>query len=273
MNPFILWCALAISQPAQGEKPQVPSDVDRAEQTVQLARREASRYKIVRGGDPKAKLDLRDKPILKWSNPTDGALFGSVILWTVEGRPEAVASIYRWYVDRKEFHSEIKPLSLHPLKFARDEEEIWDVRHSDIKFHELDHAPPADSENRRLQQMREIARRFTATLTHPRKGKTSLRLLTQPVYRYEKTPKDVLDGALFAFVQGTDPEVFILVEAAKTATGRRWTYAPARMNMFKLQLSLDDKDVWSADELTWNEVAGRQKPYTIFVLPYEADAR
>src|SRR5262245_20502304 len=98
------------------------SDVERAEETVRLARAEAARYRVVRDDDPQTKISLRETPILKWSNPSEGALFGSVMLWTVDGRPEAVASIYRWYDGKKEFHAEFKSLSTHPLKTTRDKE-------------------------------------------------------------------------------------------------------------------------------------------------------
>ena len=43
-----------------------------------------------------------------------------------------------------------------------------------------------------------------------RDNRYTLRLLSQPLYRYESTDPEVLDGALFAFVTsaGTDPECF-----------------------------------------------------------------
>ena len=43
-----------------------------------------------------------------------------------------------------------------------------------------------------------------------------LRLLATPLYRYRDTSPEGSDGALFAFVQGTDPEVLLLVETATT---------------------------------------------------------
>ena len=42
-----------------------------------------------------------------------------------------------------------------------------------------------------------------------------MRLLAHPIYHYENTKGDLIDGGLFAFVQGTDPEVFLLVEARR----------------------------------------------------------
>jgi hypothetical protein len=35
-----------------------------------------------------------------------------------------------------------------------------------------------------------------------------------------------------------------------------------------MTLSLDDKEVWSAAELTWNDVVDRRGPYAIIVLDY-----
>ncbi len=271
MTAFLLGSVLAILGPVDPDPPtEQPStsDVDRAEETVRRAHAEAALYEITRSTDRQARPELRDKPILKWSNPSEGSLFGSVVLWTVEGRPEAVASIYRWYGDKQEFHAEIKSLSTHALTVVRNKETTWDAQPSDITFHELSHEPPAGSDAGRLRQLRDIARRFSATLIHPRRGTNTLRLLPQPVYRYQKTPQDVIDGGMFAFVQGTDPEVFLMVEAVKTAEGPRWRYAVSRMNMHELHLSLDSKEVWTVIELTWNEASSRRGPYTILPLEY-----
>jgi hypothetical protein len=265
MNGLVAFAMAAVL--GQAEQKPLTTDVERADETVRLARIEGLRYRIEYADDAQVALEMRQAPILKWSNPSEGALFGSVMLWTVEGRPEAVASIYRWFVDREESHAEFKSLSTHGLKAARDGAAIWDAQPPDVEFHPLPESPaPQDTANKRLAQMRETARRFAAKLTHPQKGATALRLLTQPVYRYEQPSGDLLDGALFAFVQGTDPEVFLFVEAAKSAAGPQWRYALARMNMFQLQVTLDGKEVWKADELTWNKVASRQGPYTIIVL-------
>ena len=183
MNSLAFCVALVIvtqaGTAAQVREAELAAEVERAEQTVRLARAEAAHYRIVRDDDPHAKIELREKPILKWSNPTEGALFGSVLLWTVDGRPETVASLYRWY---------------------------------------------------------------------------------------GKLPKELLDGALFAFVQGTDPEIFLLIEAEKMERGARWRYAASRMNMFGLHLALDDKQVWSAEEMNWNDVVDRRGTYTIIIL-------
>ena len=262
--------AICQAQAAREPNEKAPAnDVERADETVRRARAEAVRYRIVRDDDPETKIELRAKPILKWSNPSEGALFGSVVLWTVEGRPEAVGSLYRWYDEKREFHAELKSLSTHPLKAVRDEEPIWDTGRADVAFRELAReSAPADKDTRRTQQMREIARRFAAELVHPSKGRNVLRLMPQPVYRYEKLPEKVLDGALFTFVQGTDPEVFLLIEAEKTDEGGRWRYALSRMNMYELHVKLDDKEVWNVREMVPNDLFDGKGPYTILMLEY-----
>jgi hypothetical protein len=82
--------------------------------------------------------------------------------------------------------------------------------------------------------MRILANDFTAELTDFRQNNSgerqSLRRLTQPLYRYQSTAPELLDGALFAFTLGTDPEVFLLLEARRVGEAFAWQYGLARMN-------------------------------------------
>jgi len=95
--------------------------------------------------------------------------------------------------------------------------------------------------------MRSFAERFTAAVDPSRSGKWQdrhqLRLLTTPVYRYADAA-EVLDGALFAFVQGTNPEVLLLIEAPQGESPGRWQYGFAPMTSFEAQVRRDDKIVW-----------------------------
>jgi len=59
----------------------------------------------------------------------------------------------------------------------------------------------------------------------------------------------VLDGAIFGFVEGTDLEVVLLVQARKTPQGAQWEFALARMSDFPLKVSLADKVVWEVDRV------------------------
>jgi hypothetical protein len=75
-----------------------------------------------------------------------------------------------------------------------------------------------------------------------------LRLLTTPIYRYGDPKSEVIDGALLAFAQGTDPELLLLLEARAAAERRQWHYAIARLTMWELEARFEGRAVWSARE-------------------------
>ncbi|HQU46772.1 MAG TPA: hypothetical protein PK867_28470, partial [Pirellulales bacterium] len=93
---------------------------------------------------------------------------------------------------------------------------------------------------------RSLARGFSGHTVAVDGARRELRLLTAPLYRYQSTDADLLDGALFAFVCSvcTDPEVFLLVESARTADGPRWHYALARFGNRDLFMKYRDDEVW-----------------------------
>jgi hypothetical protein len=61
------------------------------------------------------------------------------------------------------------------------------------------------------------------------------------VYRYASEEDHVVDGALFALVEVTDPEVWVLLEARRDGERLAWHYALARMNADAIEVRLDDK--------------------------------
>jgi hypothetical protein len=125
-----------------------------------------------------------------------------------------------------------------------------------------DAPPPAETPAARLRQMKSIAERFKATMTGwkgDNSDREELRLLPRPLFRYElKEAKEssphLLDGALFAFVMGTDPEVVIVLEAVGPANEAVWQYAFARATSGGLETKLDGNVVWTAEKFPQNRV-------------------
>lgn len=98
--------------------------------------------------------------------------------------------------------------------------------------------------------MKSIAERFTGAVDTAGdfQNPEQLRLLTTPIYRYSTTAQGILDGAVFAFVQGTNPEVLMLVEAeAKARAAAVWRYGFARMSCFFLRVHQGSELVSKAD--------------------------
>src|SRR5687768_12178012 len=72
------------------------SDTERIAAVSAMAKQFAEKCEFTLG-EPAAKLSLHSEPLLRWSNPTAGKVFGEVYLWTDQGRPAVVTSIYRWF--------------------------------------------------------------------------------------------------------------------------------------------------------------------------------
>ncbi|KKK97866.1 hypothetical protein LCGC14_2648460, partial [marine sediment metagenome] len=87
----------------------------------------------------------------------------------------------------------------------------------------------------------------------------------RPIYRYESTVENPLDGALFVFVHATDPEIFLLIEARQAGEEYQWQYALARFDsVVTLRVLHNGQPVWSVPDLPWAQVMNRREPYTAF---------
>jgi hypothetical protein len=207
--------------------------------------------------------DLVPQPLQTWTNPVSGSIRGRVYVWTQDGIPILLASVYK-YDEQSHVSSEFHALARRPIAGKSGSGERWEVRSPSVEFRNLPNTPkPATSRSARLAQMREIARRFSASRIDPDKSNWDLRLLSQPLYRYpEKTKNN--DGALFVFVQGTNPDVILLIEANDPVGNSEWKYALARMHRYELKVHLDGSQIHQFPALSSVEVVDKSKPYTVF---------
>lgn len=265
-------CVPALAQ-APGEKPagDGQSESARAARAAEITKKAAEEYTITRGSE-KQPLKLEPKSLLQWSNPVVGSIHGGVYIWTDKGRPEVIVSIYKFSSPLHHLGVEFHSLSTEPVTAEREGRPAWVVSAPGIEFKPIPGAPkPADTPARRLLQMRALAKEFTATETtreEPPKPsvKRDLRLLTQPIHRYSTTDSEVLDGALFTFVLGTDTEIFLILEARRAPGGYEWQYALARMNSIVFQVTHRGREVWTTEELPWPVVGDGRHPYNLFTF-------
>jgi hypothetical protein len=213
----------------------------------------AEEYEITRGKEGQDKLELQAESVLNWSNPVrEGETNGSVFVWTHDGRAAVVGTVFSHLVrgdpnQRVMAHS-FQSLSQEPLTGRRSgRTDGWSLEGAGIRPQPIPGAaPPAASRAARLAQMRDLAREFSATTTL--EGvEQELRLLTQPLHRNEKSTDEVLDGSLFTFVTGTDPELMLVIEARPAAAGGKpaWHYAAGRFTDLSLKLRYKDAELWT----------------------------
>lgn len=270
--PLLALLLLSAEEPSSSGDPSA-LDKQRQEEVALLAPAKARLLALRVGDEEGAKGALHEEPLLRWSNPTVGSVYGEVFVWHTGGRPAAIASIFRWYHPFKDGTVEIVSLSSSPVQAREGEQVLWDCRQPGVSFQSLSGgSAPAKGRGTRLAQMREIVRRFSVELADTRGGESvtrQLRLLDQPLYRYESTRHDVLDGALFAFAEVTDPEVIVMIEAAKGDDRPFWRYALARMNNHEIHARLGDREVqsWPRIDQPWKD---RQSSYTLFSFDPQA---
>jgi hypothetical protein len=230
-----------VQRPAQQS-----SGRDATAKGVEDLKRSASRYRIELATEPPRELILEREPVLLWTNPQRKTAASASFVWVVDGRPEAIASIYRFNEGGKMAEdNEFQSLASTGLLATRDGQPAWSPRTAGLTFAPIPGAPkPAESPADRLRQMRSLAREFHAFFNAP-EDQAELRLLPQPLYRYQTKRPDLLDGALFAFVVTTDPEVLLLIEARPVDKTPSWHYAFARMSMVNLRAQHRDQEVWS----------------------------
>jgi len=259
--------AFAAGAAAQDSTPAVPANKELIEAALKLTQSEAAKYEFTLEDENGSIPTLRKDPVLKWFNPTVGEIHGNVFLWTVKERPVAVGSLFKWFSPHTHMSHEFHSLAEVPLAAKYDQREVWRTSKAGVAFAPLPDADrPASSANRRFLQMRELAKGFSATKTERDGNLTELRLLPQPAYRYAAASDKVLDGGLFVLVQGTDPEVFILIEARGEGDKAEWMFALARMNSVAFQVRYQDKSIWSVEIMPSREYTSHAEPYTTYMF-------
>src|SRR5687767_8081890 len=127
-----------------------PPSADSAEETARrdsvarLAPAKARKVDML-VGKKQDKAILREEPLLRWSNPTAGSVYGEVFVWSHLGRPAVIASIYRWYHPYKDSTLEVVSTCTSPVIAREGNEVLWDSKAAGVKFTPWDASPPADS--------------------------------------------------------------------------------------------------------------------------------
>jgi len=223
------------------------------------------RFQLQGGADAQTPFQLVAEPILNWSNPIRLTRAGGMFLWTLDGRPQVALCVYP---NNDRYDYEFQSLSEWPLTASVGRAAAWEPSEAGVTFKTLeDVPPPGRSRGQTLLQMRRFVKDFSGKLVPRGSAEVPLRLLPAPVYRYPERglAEGYIDGGVFVFVQGTDPEVVLVVEAL-SGDEPRWQYALARMSVVPSRITLRDETVWEVGPIG----GARRGPY--FVLPgIEAD--
>lgn len=192
---------------------------------------------------------LREQPLIRWENPISGAN-GGVFVWTIDERPVAMTKCH--VNDRKQHYVESSVVLSGGLRLQQRGQEIWSPKQSALKEIATNALwNPAMSSVGRLVQMRKLAAEFEI---EDQWGEGDgelyqLRLMPRPLYRYVSPSNGVIDGAVFAFVQGTNPEAMILVEAVQEDDAARWRCCISRLTGYAMVAFRNGSAVYKVPKL------------------------
>ncbi|APW59160.1 hypothetical protein [Paludisphaera borealis] len=238
---------------------------DRSNEMKQIAE-SLSAYRGV--GAEKQPIKLRGEPLLRFSDPARRASDASLWAFGETGRPLAVVALELYPVtesgapvsswafefislttDPLEFEAGVGADPDNAAKFAKllNGDLHWAPRKAAATFQELPGGPTPDKKPLgRLRQLRSIADRFACTEQHDSNETVVLRLMPHPIARYADEKNDLVDGAIFVFATGTNPEAMLLIEARGPSPEKAtWHYATARITAAPYDVTLDKKKVWS----------------------------
>jgi hypothetical protein len=241
----IVLLIIAIAPARGADEPAGSVTRDDRQQRLAFMRRTLADFTFQIDGDPPLPLTLPDAPVLAYTNPVrsrEGS--GATYFLAREGRPLAAATIS--IRPQGKVVREFTLLGDEPIVARRKGELEWTPRNNGVSFAPLEGAnDPVESAALRLAQMRRLAQRFRLRVL--RENALEARLLTQPLLRYTNPHATSRDGAVFAFVEATDPEVFLLLEvrADEAHPKGRWQFSLARMTSQPIEVYLDDRRIWA----------------------------
>jgi hypothetical protein len=241
LSGYLTVAAVLVAQapPAEAKK------LEEAAARLALMQKSVAGYTMHLADDAGESYRLKPEPCLRFTNTIGGSRDGAVFVWLGKhGRPEVVTQLL--FTRDGSWQQELSSLAAGPLTADWKGQRIWTPSKGGVAFKPVPDGPaPAGTAEERLRQMHAITRNFTVEDQFRSQSWQPLRLLAKPCARYGKPGSSIIDGALFAYVLTTDPEVFLMLEARADQGEPRWHYAFAPMTVFAVKGSWKGKEVWS----------------------------
>jgi hypothetical protein len=244
------------------DRPQASGDAAgaRAAEATGYLREVVEQFQV-RDADAQAvpALQPRSKPLLTYNDPARGYLAAGVWRLGESGRPKGYVSIEYWRRNEADpnglpwLSCEFIPIAPEPIELTSRRGGIqFRADGPGATFVPLPDGPePAGAPRQRLTQMRNSLRRFAVNETY-RGDLNSLRLMAQPIDRYEDRDAGIVDGGAFVFAYGTNPEMLVLLECDSAS----WRYAVLRMSWAESAVELDGRVVLQFPEVKAHPTSG-----------------
>jgi hypothetical protein len=241
-----------------GAEPRLPAadgdDSEVVKAWLAVCDKQAADFAIAAASAPDKPFRRIESPVFRHAQPARGNDVGAVWVWVDEtARPVAIGDIFAWSVndapDRNvthEFHS----LADVPLMARYGDSPCWQPEKPGLEWKPVPDAPaPGKTKADRQRQARDLARGFSANTVDFQQSRWELRLVPRPVYQYDSDGvRPTVSGGLFALCQGTDPELWLMIETRAVGTDLAWHYAFASFTDYAAQARHGADEVWSCPQ-------------------------
>jgi hypothetical protein len=229
------------------------ADDDKAaqrEQRLTDMRQKAESFEVARvEAEESVKLERLKDPLLRFDDPAREFHDGTMWAWGKKGRPEVLLTIEQYGAPGKQSTPWFELISLSSGKVtAKVTERLqWTPREPGLVLTPVAGAPdPAETAAGRLKQMRDIARRLAVYEVGTNRQRYELQYKSQPIHRYDDVENGLVDGAIFVFAYGTNPELLLIVEARREDAGKAaWQQGFARTAAAELHVLDGESELWT----------------------------
>jgi len=265
-RPSVLALAFALLVPGRSspaEEPAPRTAVERGARLEEMGKIALALRATRLDGGASTPIPLRPDPLFRWSDATREIRDGGIWAWGDRGRPAAVVAIEYGPSREGALEWSLEFVSLSTGRFQVDggpgflfdtRDDVppqpgtpfrWAPRTAGVELVEITGAPaPAGDQAGRLRQMKELLTRFTAR--EETAVRVALRPLPRPMHRYADPASGLVDGAIFVFANGTNPEALLLIEAQARGPGRSdWQFAAVPLTTAWATVAVDQKDAWT----------------------------
>ena len=226
----------------------------RAEKLLKWTRDFSDKTRMAVMVDGKEQLgELKVEPVMRYSDEPRFITDATLWVWSLNSRPVAIQKVEV---------NDLNEVPLWTICFGSFAESNVDVRwpsgqtfkstEAGWAFAPIPNAEaPAEGAAVRTLQMRALSRRFSGSVySTVQKSSIEMRLLPKPLLEYSDPETKQPLGAVFSFASnGTNPTIFVVIEARKNKEGQLgWYHARTRMTGDSGLLRLDDQTIWEFNE-------------------------
>lgn len=236
---------LLFAVPCSAQEPPTEESADsKPDPRLEWIQSRVNGMKVI-GHDGK-KSGFHSTPLLRFSDPVRNV--SDATLWRIgeKGRPPAimVTEVYQG----RHIQFEFIAVDRHPKSVAVDDW-AWEPKETEFKWIEIPGNAEVSQEQRiRRRRLTFLTRSFDASETMLDGQVILLRLMPQPILRYDDPERGIAEGAVYCFSHGTNPEILMLVEAQAepdVPNEYRWMAGFARMGAADLNVEYAGADFWS----------------------------